>query len=156
MINLDQVKKYCCEDFYLIEGFEKCLNSPERCCIHHREEIQEDGTIVSKKRLIDEGRYYNIEAKYLIAMTLEEHITLHNKNRTTETRDKQRYALKGKSLSDEHKNKIRQAHFNIKATNESKIKNRNSHLGKRRVYREDGTYYYVTPKQINSVELFQK
>lgn len=53
----------------------------------------------------------------------------------------------GKSLSDEHKIKLSEAKKGRKASEESKRRMSESKKGKVRQYRDDGTYYMVTPSE---------
>lgn len=76
MINEKHVKRYCCEDISLIENYYEALNSSEKWDIHHRLETDLN---ISSQELIDTGRYFNVEAKYLIFLTHSEHRGLHNK-----------------------------------------------------------------------------
>ena len=87
--------------------------------MHHRREIQPDGTRVSVQELKDNGLYYGRPASELIFMRGPEHSYLHNKGRTfsEESRRKMSEAKRGdnnpnfgKHLSEEHRQKIAEAH----------------------------------------------
>lgn len=78
MICEKQAKKYCCEDISLIENYNEAVNSSEKWECHHRLEIQ-DNKYISVKELKDSNRYYNVEAKYLIFLSENEHRSLHGK-----------------------------------------------------------------------------
>ena len=85
MICEKNVRKFCCEDISLIENYEKAINSNEMWDCHHRLETDLN---LSKKELIDTGRYYGVKAKYLVFMTPFEHNSLHNKNKKTKDETK--------------------------------------------------------------------
>ena len=99
-------KRYCSEPLDLIENYQKALaENFKGWCMHHRLEIQPDGTRVSAKELIDQGLYYGRPAEELIFMRFEEHSTLHHKgennywfgkHHSAETRKKMRATRKGK------------------------------------------------------------
>lgn len=70
MINIKGVKKYCCDDIALIENYETAINDTTQTWeIHHRLEIQEDGTLISRDELINKGLYYNRPSDELIFLT---------------------------------------------------------------------------------------
>ena len=114
MIYLKNVKKFCKDDFSLIENYDKAITDKTQVWdCHHRRE-----TIYSAKELIDIGEYYNRPACELIFLTKSEHTRLHKlgkpsgmkgKHRSAETRKKIAEALKGKSLSAETRKKISDA-----------------------------------------------
>lgn len=55
----------------------------------------------------------------------------------------------GKSLTDEHKAKLSAVRKGCKVSDESKIKMSESKKGKVRKYRDDGSYYMVSPSENN-------
>ena len=108
-------KNYCSEPLDKIEHYEEALaDNFAGWCIHHRLEIQPDGTRVSAKELIDQGLYFGRPAEELVFMRREEHTTLHNKGNTytkgkhlsEETRRKMSESQKGRTFSEEHCKKI--------------------------------------------------
>ena len=73
MINLKNVKKFCKDDFSLIENYDKAIaDKTQTWQCHHRRE-----TIFSRKDLIEIGEYYNRPACELIFLTPTEHHKLH-------------------------------------------------------------------------------
>ena len=109
--------KFCSEPLDKIEHYEEALAEGFKgWCIHHRLEIQPDGTRVSTKELIDQNLYYGRPASELVFMRNGEHITLHwlGKRRSDETRQKMSVNngrfWKGKRLSEEHRNKLSESH----------------------------------------------
>ena len=105
-------KSYCSEPLELVENYqqaeaEKVVNWQ----IHHRLEIQPDGTRVSAKELVNQGKYWNRPASELVFMRCEEHTSLHNKCRTfsEETRKKLSEARKGRTLSEDTRKKLSEA-----------------------------------------------
>lgn len=97
--NIAQLKKFCKGDYTQIEGYWQAFNDPSdtKYCCHHLEEIQPDGTRISAKQLIEEGRYYDISPDKLIIMEFREHSGLHKKGNTI---------FKGKRHSEDAKRKM--------------------------------------------------
>lgn len=87
MINKYNISKYCSEDISKIENYEQAVNSKEMWDCHHRLEIQGDN-ILSRNELINQNLYYDRPSKELIFLTRSEHMILHNKNQTLETKIK--------------------------------------------------------------------
>ena len=111
-------KSYCSEPLDKIEHYEEALaDNFVGWCMHHRREIQQDGTRVSRQELKDKDLYFHRPASELVFMRREEHIYLHHKGNTymkgkhlsEETRKKMSEALKGKHHSAEHRHKIAEA-----------------------------------------------
>ena len=101
-----QREDYCCEPFELVENYAAAkADDFKGWDIHHRLEIQKDGTRMSKQELIDKGLYYGRPASELVFMRHGEHTTLHmlgnacmkGKQLSEETRKKLSQSLKGKS-----------------------------------------------------------
>ena len=86
-------------------------------CMHHRVEIQPDGTRVSMQELKDKGLYYGRPASELIFMRFGDHSALHStrntymkgKHHSAETRKKISESAKGKTFSEEHRQKLSEA-----------------------------------------------
>lgn len=82
MLSEDQLKyhmsKYC-ESGRLqeIEGYAEAISSPEKYVLHHRMEIQPDGTKLSKQWMIDHDIYYGLHPCMLVFMKDSEHRKLH-------------------------------------------------------------------------------
>ena len=113
---LEYLKNYCSEPLELIENYQQAeADGFEGWCIHHRLEIQPDGTRVSAQELNDKNLYFHRPANELVFMRCGEHMTLHNKgenhplfgkHHSAETRLKMSEANKGKHLSEEHRQKL--------------------------------------------------
>ena len=104
--------KFCSEPLELVENYQQAeADNFKGWCIHHRLEIQPDGTRVSVQELKDQGLYYDRPASELIFMRNGEHATLHRtgKHHSAETRQKMSKTRKGKTLSEEHRHKIAEA-----------------------------------------------
>ena len=111
-------KSYCSESLELVENYMAAkADDFEGWCIHHRLEIQPDGTRVSAKELIDQNLYYGRPASELVFMRFEEHSALHITGNTymkghkhsAETRKKMSEAHKGRTLSEETRKKLSEA-----------------------------------------------
>lgn len=75
MICEKTVRQFCCEDISLIENYNNAIeDTVQTWDCHHRLETELD---LSKQELIDTERYYNVEAKYLIFLTKNEHMAMH-------------------------------------------------------------------------------
>ena len=104
---------FCSEPLELIENYQQAKAENFACwCIHHRLEIQPDGTRMSRQELKDKDLYYGRPASELIFMRFGEHTTLHwlGKHHSTETRKKIAEVCKGKHRSAETRKKIAEAH----------------------------------------------
>lgn len=108
-------KSYCSEQLEQIENFKAAkADNFAGWCMHHRREIQPDGTRVSAKELIDQNLYYGRPASELVFMRFGEHSALHKlgnsfnkgKRRSEESRQKNSLAHKGKHHSYEARQKI--------------------------------------------------
>ena len=109
------LKSYCSEPLELVENYQQAkAENFKGWCIHHRLEIQPDGTRVSAQELIDQGLYYGRPAEELVFMRKLEHHRLHwigntfNKGRhhSAEHRQKIAAANKGKHPSEEARLKM--------------------------------------------------
>lgn len=113
------VKKFCNEDFSLIENYTEAINDQSQTWhCHHRLEIQDGGTRFSSKELIANKLYYHRPASELIFLTMSEHRRLHQKGKTFsgETKGKMSEAQKGerhhnfgKKFSEETKRRMSEA-----------------------------------------------
>ena len=104
--------KFCSEPLELVENYQQAeADDFKGWCIHHRLEIQPDGTRVSAKELIDHNLYYGRPASELVFMRCDEHSYLHNKDKviSAKTRKKIAESLKGKHHSAETRLKISEA-----------------------------------------------
>ena len=91
-------KSYCSEPLELVENYQQAkADNFAGWCIHHRLEIQADGTRVSVQELNYPGLYYDRPASELIFMRFRDHSSLHSAGNTY---------LKGKQFSEEHCKKI--------------------------------------------------
>lgn len=111
--------KFCCEDISKIENYEQAIHDETQVWdCHHRNEIQPDGTRISREDLILHGLYYHRPASELVFITKSEHLRLHHKGKTLseDTKRKLSEAMKGKpspnkgkTLSEEQKKRISEA-----------------------------------------------
>ena len=86
MICYTMVSLFCNEDISLIENYEQAATDIiQTWHCHHRLEIQ-DNIILSKNDLIRQNLYFNRPASELIFLTKSEHMQLHAKNRSKQTR----------------------------------------------------------------------
>ena len=90
-----------CKDYRNIENYDKAAtdNFEGWCCHHRRQTWDSNGerleADVSAAELIALGQYYNVSADELIFLTASEHMSLHKK---------------GKKFSEEHREKLSEAH----------------------------------------------
>ena len=91
MIFLINVKKYCCDDYKLIENYEKAMSDTKyKWHCHHRLEIDENGTVINTKTdLIQKGLYWKRPHTELIFVRSDEHHKLHGKQLGASKVDKQ-------------------------------------------------------------------
>ena len=115
-------RAFCNESIDQIENYKQAeADDFKGWCIHHRLEIQPDGTRVSMQELKDKNLYYGRPASELVFMKVGEHMTLHwigntfnkGKHPSVESRQKMSEARKGenhpffgKHFSEEHRQKI--------------------------------------------------
>ena len=94
-------RAFCKESLDQIDNYQQALAEKFKgWCIHHRLEIQPDGTRVSMQELKSNGLYYGRPASELIFMRCGEHKRLHLIGNTN---------TKGRTLSAEHCKKIAEA-----------------------------------------------
>lgn len=129
MICEQTVKKFCCEDISKIENYDKAVADKEHCwCCHHKLEInpfnsdREDGGVVSRQQLKDDGMYYNRPACELCFMPHSEHSSLHAKGNKN---------CLGKHLSEEHRRKISATKIGKHRSEETKKKISEANKGKK-------------------------
>lgn len=80
MIDMKQCLRFCRkEDIPNIEGYGLAVSSPLKFVIHHRNEVQPDGVICSKKWLQEHHLYYGRPAHELIFMEDSAHRSLHTR-----------------------------------------------------------------------------
>ena len=88
---LNHWKKYCCEPLELVDNYAAAkADNFAGWCIHHRLEIQQDGTRVSAKELIDQNLYYGRPASELVFMRFGEHSSLHHKDKVISAKTRQK------------------------------------------------------------------
>ena len=111
-------RAYCKDSLDQIENYQQAkADDFEGWCIHHRKEIQPDGTRMSRQELKDKDLYYDRPASELVFMKVGEHMTLHSTGNTNtkgrtlsvETCQKMSEALKGKHHSAEARKKMSEA-----------------------------------------------
>ena len=91
-------KSYCSEPLELVENYQQAkADNFAGWCMHHRLEIQPDGTRVSMQELKSKGLYYDRPASELIFMRFRDHSALHSTGNTY---------MKGKHLSEETRQKM--------------------------------------------------
>ena len=74
-------KKYCSEPLELVENYAAAKSENFKgWCIHHKREIENDGSTKTRQELIDKGMYWNRPADELVFMTNEAHNKLHGKH----------------------------------------------------------------------------
>ena len=92
MIDEKRAKRYCKEDLYKIENYDKAIaDTSQTWDLHHRTEIWWNCT---RKDLIENECYYNRKACELIFLTHSEHRRLHMKGK------------KRKPFTEEHRRKL--------------------------------------------------
>ena len=99
------LKSYCSEPLEQIENFKAAeADNFAGWCIHHRLEIQPDGTRVSMQELKSKGLYYSRPASELVFMREHDHRSMHKaganhhlfgKHHSAEARLKMSAARKG-------------------------------------------------------------
>lgn len=128
-------KIYCSEPIDKIEHYEEALAEDfAGWCIHHRLEIQPDGTSMSRQELKDKDLYFNRPASELVFMRCEEHTSLHHKgkHKPEEHRKKIAEACKGRTLSEETRRKLSESLKGRTLSEEHRKKLSESQIGKHR------------------------
>ena len=108
-----------CKEYENIENYQKALadNFVGWCC-HHRK-----GVYIAVEKLKALGMYYNRPASELIFLTESEHDILHKKGKhfSEEHKNKLSEAHKGKQLSEETRNKMSEAKKNMSEETKNKL-----------------------------------
>lgn len=155
MINERQAHKFCKDDIFKIENYDKAVNDPIQTWeIHHRLELTLDGEFaLSRDQLRMHDMYYHRPYYELIFLTPTEHRRLHKKgennplfgkHHTEESRKKMSEAMKGennplfgKHHSEETRRKMSEAKkgeknsfFGKHHTDKTRRKMSESHKGK--------------------------
>ena len=125
-------RAFCNESIYQIENYQQAeAEGFKGWCMHHRLEIQPDGTRVSMQELKSKGLYYSRPASELVFMRFGEHMKLHmtGKHLTAEHRKKIAEALKGRTLSAEARKKLSEARKGMTFSAETRLKMSEAHKG---------------------------
>ena len=116
MINTKSAKKFCCEEFYLIQNYDKAIaDTSQTWHLHHRAEILPCGKFTPQD-LDKFGLYYNRPASELVFLTKFEHNSIHTiarwsgRSHTNEAKAKMRNAKLGKKATDDAKKNMSEAH----------------------------------------------
>ena len=126
-------RAFCNESIDQIENYQQAeAENFKGWCMHHRLEIQPDGTRVSMQELKSKGLYYSRPASELVFMRFGEHMKLHmtGKHLTAEHRNKLSEALKGRTLSAEARKKLSEALKGKHLSAETRLKLSEAHKGK--------------------------
>ena len=134
MTNTHLKSTYCCEPLELVESYAAAkADNFAGWCIHHRLEIQPDGTRMSVQELKDKNLYFHRPASELVFMKVCEHMTLHRtgKHHSAETLQKMSGANKGKRHSAEARQKMSKARKGKTLSEETRLKMSKSRKGTR-------------------------
>ena len=94
------VRKFCCEDIRNIENYDKAIADSDRVWhCHHRLEVFW-WFVSSAEDLKKQGLYYDRPARELIFLTSNDHMKLHQQNRTNETKKKMMKTRSMKGISE--------------------------------------------------------
>ena len=123
MINENQARKFCRDDLSKIENYDKAIaDKTQTWHLHHRLELTLDGEFaLSRDQLKMHDMYYHRPYYELIFLMPAEHIRLHIMNMPEESRRKLSESLKGRTLSEETKEKMSKAHQNISDETRKKL-----------------------------------
>lgn len=127
MIKISNAYAYCGEDISLIENYEEALNDKSQTwlCHHRLETHDEDGNWleledhITKKELIEKGKYYHRPASELIFLTKIEHVRVH---RLTEAMSKGYYTERTRKRMSEAAKKVKKTPEWNKKNSEAAIK----------------------------------
>lgn len=134
MISLKHVKRFCCDDFSLIENYDEAMNDKTKTWdCHHRLETDKN---ILKNDLIKQNLYFNRPASELIFLTKTDHHQLHRKiYNYMKGRNGELHFFYGRHHSEETKKKQSEAHKGHQSVShhseESKQKMSESHKGKK-------------------------
>lgn len=114
MIKESNAYSFCMEDISLIDNYDVAISDVNQIYdCHHKDEIRvlPSGMIAlrSSEELMENKRYYNCPANELIFIPHGEHTKLHNMYRTHTINAMISKSLKGRTLSDSHRAKLREA-----------------------------------------------
>ena len=126
-------RAFCNESIDQIENYQQAeAENFKGWCMHHRLEIQPDGTRVSMQELKSKGLYYSRPASELVFMRFGEHMKLHmtGKHLTAEHRNKIAEALKGRTLSAEARKKLSESRKGSTLSEETRLKLSEAKRGK--------------------------
>ena len=147
MIELYKVKQMCREgEIEKIENYEQAMADKEHTWVcHHRLELTMDGEFANyRKDLIRMGMYWNRPAFELIFMTKSDHMRMHAHVQPVSEESKKKMSKratgrvsprKGVKLSEETKEKLRQANLGKKHKPEDIQKMREAQLKRWANYR---------------------
>lgn len=102
MICLENVKRFC--DGYVrdIPGYSEAVNSPDMWDCHHTQEIQPDGTVLTKAWMVAHKIYYKVLPCQLRFMRHSDHVSLHNAHPSASGVANHKKALNSKAYKEEH------------------------------------------------------
>lgn len=109
MISIASAKSFCRDDYTKIENYKEAVNDNTQTWeLHHRNEFTLDGKFAhTANELKKINMYYHRPANELIFLTPSEHRRMHNMNMSDETRKKISDTLKGHSVSEESRIKMK-------------------------------------------------
>ena len=109
MISIASAKSFCRDDYTKIENYKEAVNDNAQTWeLHHRNEFTLDGKFAhTANELKAMNMYFKRPANELIFLTPSEHRRMHNMNMTDETRKKISDTLKGHSVTDETRLKMK-------------------------------------------------
>ena len=109
MINIASAKSFCRDDYTKIENYKEAVNDNTQTWeLHHRNEFTLDGKFAhTANELKEMNMYFKRPANELIFLTPSEHRRMHNMNMSDETRKRISDTLKGHSVTDESRLKMK-------------------------------------------------
>ena len=128
MINERKVRKFCKEDISKIENYNKAIaDTTQTWHCHHRTEIWWN---CSAKELKENKCYYHRKACELIFLTRSEHISLHMKGKTLSEETRRKLSEAHKNISEETRRKLSEAHKGKHLSKETRNKMSEANKGK--------------------------